>query len=274
MKQATRHCYTLLHLLLKYWTNISLQRTMLAALVQQEASARATTSSGSMSVNPLTSWPPVIPPPVVQEPTVTFTYNWIPVRRYHHSLDPHGAGRGESESVSTSPSHVADAAPPCDLAPSVSPPPVVSGSGGGAPVALHNPPQQLVAPHGVCHAFFYEGHCDRVGCAYRHSRSIESQSSQSASLDQRRSAASTEYQPNRSDRRSPSPNGGRGYPTTTRFNNHNRDPEYFGADYTYRPRGFNPNRACYAFQAGHCEFGSGCRFSHDVAEHSRPSAYQ
>lgn len=163
------------------------------------------------------------------------------------------------------------------------------------------------APPGVCYQYFYHGSCERSGCPYRHAKPGQQQSQRHSYDDsQQRTVQSYEgsqSQPQYSQSRQGShssdafPQGGyqqqssregsgtaydgastsagsprrSPYPhTTTRFDNHNNDPEYFGADRSYRPRGFQGNKPCFSFQrGGYCKFGSQCAFSHDAEEYSQ-----
>lgn len=145
-----------------------------------------------------------------------------------------------------------------------------SGFSGGGGERLDSSTQP---PHGVCYQFYRTGSCERQGCSYLHSRSPPSggyhpSQSQSQEAHSNRRFSPTHASVSSSGSRSP-----RSY-TTTRYGNRNDDPNQFGADYNYRPQGFNSNRACFSFQNGFCKFGSNCAFSHDMHASARPRSYQ
>jgi hypothetical protein len=205
--------------------------------------------------------------------TVEFSYNWVPVR---------ASDKKDAPPAESSP-------PPASVAVTVSRPSPggeqqsfvegsrISRSHTAEESSRHDAVEDAYdrpPPAGVCFTYYYNGCCDRAGCPYRHTLpsqsksqvSDESQSyrqgsrpSQRDEADDDRSQQRAEYSTS-SSRRSPYRS------TTTRYDNHNYDPEYFGADRTYRPKGFQQHRPCFAFQRGYCKFGSQCAFSHDMEE--------
>lgn len=227
---------------------------------------------------------------------VELSYSWLPLRASDRQ-EPHAADSSPiAVSVPPSTGGVNDSQQPQDQRQQ------------SLPVqSLQNEQSQQPnerPPPGVCYTFFYQGYCERSGCQYRHTRPSQAHSGDSRQYDRneaasrqstqrgedgsssmrteqysapraaddgnRRSYSRAESQefghessPSYSRPRSPYRS------TTTRYDNHNNDPEYFGADRTYRPRGFQSQRPCFSYQRGYCKFGSQCAFSHDMEECSQ-----
>ena len=109
-------------------------------------------------------------------------------------------------------------------------------------------------PQSVCYAFL-RGQCEREKCYFRHQETEDPRyrRSPTGSDSRSRSPAQREY-----GRTSPARS------CVTRFNNHNYNPEHFGAEHNYRPRGFQRFQPCHNFQKGHCAYGEQCAYSHDM----------
>jgi hypothetical protein len=225
-------------------------------------------------------------------PEVELSYSWLPTR---------ASDKKEEVIVKADDAAVAEDTPQEQFHHQGDERNQIGGPSNASHTQHQQPSDEAAPPPGVCYQYYYHGECDRSGCPYRHAkpsvnhqplhhqrRSYAEHDEQYGSSQIRngsgtpRSLADEQRQGSYSssagyyEQRDASVSGSQSrrspYPhTTTRFDNHNNDNEYFGADRTYRPRGFQASKPCFSYQrGGYCKFGSQCAFSHDMDDCSLP----
>jgi hypothetical protein len=105
----------------------------------------------------------------------------------------------------------------------------------------------------VCHNFLKNKQCSRIRCPYRHSLDDDFDSSRPLAV---------ETLPTRS-RESSGQHPSSSYPSRSPRRENERTNHY--AEQTREPRTFgSPNKLCWNYQQGYCQFGQQCAFSHDI----------